>query len=103
LRRSPFRFEKLGDSSAFQITHRIECRVRMRDLECFLELAHGPEEERFIVRALDEELQLRVLVGNAESCRRRLSIEDLAFLAVISLAQAFSPQLFEPECEFPKC
>ena len=74
----------------------------MPDGKLFVEILHGPEEKRFVVRAFNEELKLRVLVGDAQRGRGCLAIEDFAAAPVELLAETFTPELFEPECEFPQ-
>src|SRR5690242_20369343 len=66
------------------------------------ELIHIPKQERLVAGTFNEELQLRMLVGDAQSCRRCLAIIDFVSATVDFLSQTFAPQLLEPKRKFPE-
>src|SRR5215471_19361157 len=61
-----------------------------------------PKQECLVVRTFDEELQLRMLICDAECGSRRLPVIDFVATAIDLFAQAFTPELLEPECKLPK-
>src|SRR4030095_12984176 len=67
-----------------------------------MEFTDRPEEKGLVVWSLDKELQLRMLVGYAESRSRGLPAVHLVVPPVEFLTEAFSPQLLEPERKLPK-
>src|SRR5688572_13049335 len=74
----------------------------MLDGKVILEVAHGPKDKRFIVWAFDEELKLRMLIGDAKRCGRRLPIINFAPSSIDLLSKAFTSQLLEPERKLPE-
>ena len=74
----------------------------MRNGQSFAELTNAPEQERLVVGALDEKLQLGVLIRDAERGCRCLPEMHFAASAIEFLSEALSPQLFEPEGELPQ-
>src|SRR5262249_44212095 len=91
-----------GHSLSFEVGHRVETTERVVQWHTFPEFLHGPEHERLVVWALDEQLQLRMLIGNAQRCGRRLAVKHFAVATIELLAETFAPELLKPESELPQ-
>src|SRR5262245_43313532 len=74
----------------------------MLDRQTIPEFFHIPEQECLVVRPFNKQLKLGVLVRYTQCGRWRLAVVDVAASPVQLFAQAFSPELFEPEREFPQ-
>src|SRR6516164_6430814 len=97
-----FGLEKIANRFVFKVTQRFKLRKWMFDRKGVPEFLHAPKQECLVVRAFDEELQLRMLICDAECGRRSLPVIDFVAAAIDLFAQAFPPELLELESKLPK-
>src|SRR6185369_3179900 len=80
--------QQLGERMAAEIPDALEVLVRRREVDRCAVVLDADEQDDLVGRAVDPELELRVLVGGAERADRRLS--------PASLPEALGPELTEP-------
>ena len=80
---------------AAEVSHTFEVLVRGGHVDRHAVVVDAEEDHDLVARSVDEELQLRVLVGGAEA-DRRLPPVDGAIAGLRALAEALGPELAEP-------